>query len=354
MQVLIDGSATVVTLYKTCLNDTFLFKTDGRLTAREDGETFGPSWIYVHSQKRHELWSVIVVKVTGPRLLDRIDRHRWADLERKRYVREYVLPLNPVIITEGIEHWVARKKWTLDFFRLKYGGLPLTVDGRQLEMGALIDEVKVSTPERPAPYLRNHPVKDLPEELQLDVQPMPECVSPNWFDHRLIKAWKDFTYVELYIGGTGAKFPVLHYDGLHTHAFLMQLEGVKEYVAFPPEQAPLMYAGQDAAHENKSAVDNVETPDVTRFPKFCGANGFRFKLYPGETLFVPSGWWHTARILSPSITVSINGANAANWKNFRRDFCGSYWAGRKARRTVGSVYLSFAGAMMRMADLTTN
>ena len=166
-------------------------------------------------------------------------------------------------------------------------------------MATLIDEVQASTPARPAPYLRNHPVKDLPRELQSDVHPMPECVSPNWLEHGLLKTWKDFTYVELYIGGTGARFPVLHYDGLHTHAFLMQLEGVKEYVAFSPDQAPLMYAGSDTAHENKSAVDNVETPDVNRFPKFCNASGFRFKLYPGETLFVPSGWWHTARIPHP-------------------------------------------------------
>jgi len=290
-----------------------------------------------------------VAKISGPELIDRIDRHRWTDIGRRRYVREYIRPLNPVIITDGIEHWAARKKWTLDFFKEQHGGLPLTVDGRQLTMATLIDEVKASTPERPAPYLRNHLIKNLPEELQLDVQPMPECVSPNWFDNRLIKTWKDFTYVELYIGGTGAKFPVLHYDGLHTHAFLMQLEGVKEYVAFPPSQAPLMYAGQ-GERENKSAVDNIEAPDMTRFPKFSGASGFRFKLYPGETLFVPSGWWHTARILSPSITVSINGANAANWKDFRRDFCQSYWAGHKAKSVVGSVYLGVIGTMMRMAD----
>ncbi len=106
------------------------------------------------------------------------------------------------------------------------------------------------------------------------------------------------------------------------------------------------------AHENKSAVDNIETPDLSRFPKFCSASGFRFKLYPGETLFVPAGWWHTARILTPSITVSINGANAANWKDFRHDFCESYWSGHKAKKAVGSAYLRFIGTVMRMAGLT--
>ena len=45
------------------------------------------------------------------------------------------------------------------------------------------------------------------------------------------------TAIELYIGGEGASFPVLHYDGMHTHAFLMQLYGTKEYVAFAPQQS---------------------------------------------------------------------------------------------------------------------
>jgi len=287
--------------------------------------------------------------VAGPQFTDQIDRHRWADVGRKRYVREYVLPLKPVVITDGFDHWNARKKWSIDFFQQQYGDLPLTIDGKQLTMRNLIDQVKASTPERPAPYLRNKLLKDLPEALQLDVQPMPECVAPNWFEHRLLKTWKDFCYVELYIGGRGAKFPFLHYDGLHTHAFLMQLEGVKEYVAFPPSQSPLMYAGEGET-ENKSAVDNVESPDLTRFSKFCNASGFRFKLHPGETLFVPSGWWHTARILSPSITVSINAANAANWKEFSHDLRQSYWAGHTANGIVGSIYLGLIGAVMRMAD----
>jgi histone arginine demethylase JMJD6 len=286
----------------------------------------------------------------GPFLADRIDRHAWSTIGRARYLREYIQQLNPVIITGGFDDWQARKKWTLDFFKEQYGDLPLDVDGRRLSMSTLIDEVKSSTAERPAPYLRNHLVKNLPEELQRDIYPMPECTGPNWLDKRFLKVWKDWTYVELYIGGTGAKFPMLHYDGKHTHAFLMQLQGVKEYVAFPPSQKPHMYAGDGPHNENRSVIDNVESPDLKRFPRFAGASGMRFTLHAGETLYVPAGWWHTARILSPSITVSVNGVNAANWRDFSHDVRRIYWAEPKAKRAIGSVYLFLAGILLRLTD----
>ena len=51
----------------------------------------------------------------------------------------------------------------------------------------------------------------------------------------------DLSATEVYIGGSGASFPVLHYDNLHTHAFLMQLYGEKEYLAFRPDQAAFLY-----------------------------------------------------------------------------------------------------------------
>ena len=49
------------------------------------------------------------------------------------------------------------------------------------------------------------------------------------------------TSIELYIGGAGATFPTLHFDNLHTHAFLMQLYGSKEYVFYSPDQAAWLY-----------------------------------------------------------------------------------------------------------------
>ena len=148
---------------------------------------------------------------------------------------------------------------------------------------------------------------------------MPYCTKPNWLESRLFPRGEKMAAREIYIGGRGAQFHVLHYDGLHTHAFLMQLYGDKEYIVFSPDQTEFMYAPKDG-RDNESRIGDVLHPDLAQFPLFDQAQGVRFQLHPGETLFVPGGWWHTARILSPSVTVSINGVNRANGTAFTRDY----------------------------------
>jgi hypothetical protein len=118
----------------------------------------------------------------GPTFLEKIDRHEWSQLGCRRYVREYVDPLKPVIITGALEHLPARSKWTFDFFHDHYGHLPLEVDGRHLSMAQLIAEVSTSTPHAAAPYLRNYSIKLLPGALQADIAPMPSWTGPNWLD----------------------------------------------------------------------------------------------------------------------------------------------------------------------------
>ena len=179
-----------------------------------------------------------------------------------------------------------------------------------MALGDLIDRIEASTDDNPAPYLRNQALAEWPPELPADVSPMPDCTRPNWLESRLFPSQgTKLSSVEVYIGGQGAQFPVLHYDGLHTHAFLMQLYGEKEYIAFSPEQTAVPVPAGRRIEANKSRIDDMLHPDLASFPLFDQAEGVRFQLHPGETLFVPAGWWHTARILSPSVTVSINGVN---------------------------------------------
>ncbi len=251
-------------------------------------------------------------------LTGQIDRR--AGLSAEDFNREYLRPPRPVILTTAISHWRAVGRWTPQFFKTEYGHLEIEVDGETMSLADLIDRIEASTDDRPAPYLRNQLLADWPPELLADVLPMPECTRPNWLESRFFPSKRDLSSIEAYIGGKGAQFPILHYDGLHTHAYLMQLHGDKEYIVFRPDQSAFMYPQGD--YGNKSQIADVLHPDLAAFPLFDRAEGVRFRLHPGETLFVPAGWWHTARILSPSVTVSINTVNRANGDAFRRDYSG--------------------------------
>ena len=55
-----------------------------------------------------------------------------------------------------------------------------------------------------------------------------------------------------------------------------------------------------------SPVD-CERVDDAAFPAFAEAQkrGTQVVLGPGETLFIPRGWWHYARALEPSFSVNF-------------------------------------------------
>ena len=278
-----------------------------------------------------------------------VDRKRWDRLDRRTYNREYLVSLTPLILLGAIDHWPALGKWTPEFFRERYGSLEVAVDGKPWKLGELIDRILTSTPADPAPYLHNQLVASWPPELSSDISPMPDCTRPNHLESRLFPSRRPLTYVEAYIGGAGAKFPILHYDNLHTHAFLMQLYGSKEYLVFRPDQSRFLYplAGIEA---NKSGIPDLENVDLSRFPLYAQAEGKRFELHPGETLFVPAGWWHTARILSTSITVSINGVNAGNWSDFRGDYCAAVARSSRLRAALIAPYLAVLGVFLSLID----
>ncbi|HEY7165507.1 MAG TPA: cupin-like domain-containing protein [Candidatus Binatia bacterium] len=275
---------------------------------------------------------------------------RKANLAHDRFVAEHLEQSRPVILTDAISHWRALKKWTPDFFLQRYARVKVTIDGRSYAMSDFIDLVLDSEPDRPAPYLRNYSIEKHFPDLLHDITPLPQCTRPNWFESRLFPSRQSCLFLELYIGGRGARFPSLHYDGWHAHAFLMQLYGVKQYLFFSPEQTALVYPGRNG-EQNCSQLDDVEQPDPARFPLFAQATPIRCELHPGETLFVPAGWWHTARILSPSITVSVNSANSVNWRQMIPDYC-AYQGSQKSRLYVRGLrlYLKSLGLFAPVLD----
>jgi hypothetical protein len=64
-------------------------------------------------------------------------------------------------------------------------------------------------------------------------------------------------------------------------------------------------------------------------------------------LFVPSRWWHTAKMLTPSITLSINTLNTSNWGNFQQDMTRN---GGTASRLVKHAYLTASRLTKQLQD----
>jgi hypothetical protein len=247
-----------------------------------------------------------------------------SNLSYAEFVERYMLPHKPVVITDAIQKWKALSRWSPEFFKTEFGDMQFTIEtgfGKQgktdFTMAQFIDAVLSSTEEHPAPYFRNRVLADEFPTLQQDIEPLPEYFFPNWLpDRYLVKAVRQVfnrgAAIELYIGGRGGSFPVLHYDGAASHAFLMQIYGRKQFILYPPEQEPFLYPSKDK--QNISTINSIEKPDLDRFPLFAKAVPTTFVLEPGATVFIPTRWWHTTCMLTPCITVSVNTVNQSNWQ----------------------------------------
>lgn len=294
--------------------------------------------------------------------LKKFEIERRENLSYEYFAREYLYPLKPVVLTNALRGWRALERWTPEFFKQEFGDIRFVINeaeygqpgfkeagGTEFTMSQFIDRVLVSTDDNPAPYLRNKPLYAMFPTLKTDVQPLPEYIRPNWLEDRYLVGQVGKVLnggIELYIGGKGRAFPVLHYDAVGSSAFLMQIYGRKEYVVYPPDQEPYLYPLPQK--KNLSSIENIDHPDLNRFPLFEKAVPTTFFLEPGELLYVPSHWWHTAKILTPSITISVNVVNQSNWHELIKFFSLKrrnplvWWA--------GYAYLMGAGAWRAYRD----
>ena len=156
---------------------------------------------------------------------------------------------------------------------------------RAMAMRELIARVLVSSPERPAPYLRNQ----LPAQCRRSSgrRHAAAAVHPSRTGWRaFFPARQSLKHFEVYIGGRGATFPVLHYDGLHTHAVIMQIYGQKEFLVVPARAVALhVSASRDRGQQVAGERRRGSRPRA--FSLFAQARATRFVLNPGESLFVP-------------------------------------------------------------------
>jgi hypothetical protein len=243
----------------------------------------------------------------------------------------------PVVIGDAQASWPARGKWTFEFFQRCYGGdsvianLPMFLEPdlgiepvqARMRLADYIDYVRAPEQAPRAEYTvgdlatlrRNrlplyapiYRVLSLHPELEEDVGGSTLYCMDDLF-LRLPVA------VRRYLDRVGSPIhylffapresvSFLHTDYWSSHAYLAQLSGRKLCVMFSPRDDDNVYQG---------AIRNPLVVDPDRFPRFAAATPHVALLEAGDTLVIPSGWWHFVVGLTPSLTYSYNFFTAHN------------------------------------------
>lgn len=239
------------------------------------------------------------------------------DISHQEYMQYFYSPGIPVVFKNASKVWKAKELFTPDWFRNNYGDSSIENAGKILTMRNVMYLVESSSESNPAPYplIYNIP-NQLPELLPL-LEPLNlNYASPNWLETKWFQKGNWGNLTELFIGGSGGRFPYLHLDYYHLNTWITRLYGEKRFTVFPKGQEHLLYP--TPGNVGRSDV-NIFEPDYTKHPKYREATPIHFTVGPGETLFIPFVTWHSAYSLTPTISVAFNQLNNKNHKHFLKD-----------------------------------
>jgi histone arginine demethylase JMJD6 len=272
---------------------------------------------------------------------------RCSGLSEKQFYDKYVKKSIPVIVTDKAE-WTSSEKFTIDYFKTHYNHLTRTVDEKTYTLSEIIDLCEASTPENKAPYPNIFDIdQDFPEFLD-DITELFYGKSNRLQSRMLPNALSKRVSPRLLLfGGKGCSFPVLHFDYLGVHTQVTQVIGEKDFILYSPEQTPYFYP--DKVRRNQSPI-NITNPDYDAYPLFKNAVAVKTTLKPGETIFIPSGWWHTTYIHDFNLTYTINQVNSFNWDIFMNE---SYLSAKKDRPVVArfmNVYKPIVGRIFNLKE----
>ncbi|WP_299170938.1 cupin-like domain-containing protein [uncultured Allomuricauda sp.] len=231
--------------------------------------------------------------------LDQIPREK--TLSKKEFIRKYFRPQRPVVIEHFIEDWPAYSKWNLDYMKEIAGDktVPLYDDRpvkhdegfnephAKMKMRDYVDLLK-KEPTKYRIFLWNV-LKEVPK-LQRDFK------YPD-FGLRLMKGLP-----MLFFGGSNSH-TFMHYDIDLANIFHFHFEGKKQCILFSQSETKFLYK---IPHSLITREDiDFANPDLEKWPALKHAKGHVAQLEHGNVLYIPEGYWHHMKYISPGFSMSL-------------------------------------------------
>lgn len=211
---------------------------------------------------------------------------RVENLAPREFRSSYLEPKRPVVIKDLASSWPAFKKWTPQYFVTEYGSLPVKVyDSSFARAGTSYMSSLRKIPFREYLNLMMASSMDLRLFAFNIFWQAPELKQDILWPEIMDGFSKKFVF--MFFGCKGSVTP-LHYDPDLPHIMHTVLYGKKRVVLFANEESRNLYKHP---FNTRSYID-VDHPDFSKFPRLKDARGYQVTLLPGETLYMPSGYWH--------------------------------------------------------------
>jgi hypothetical protein len=266
-------------------------------------------------------------------------------ISKEDFYNNYVKKQKPVVVEQLTADWPAYEKWKLDYIKNIAGEqiVPLYDDRpvshkdgfneahAQMKMAEYIDLLE-SKPTNYRIFLYNL-MKKVPS-LQNDFR---------WPDLGL-KLIKQMPM--LFFGGENSKV-FIHFDIDLSNILHFHFHGKKRCIIFAPDQTKYLYKVPHALISREDI--DFDNPDFEKWPALKHAHGFVADLKHGEMLYMPEGYWHYMKYLTPGFSMSLR-ALPRSWGNLgkaaynifimrhfdvmMRKFKGQAWIDYKNERAV--------------------
>lgn len=229
------------------------------------------------------------------------DIPRVKQISKEDFITHYFKPQKPVIIENFINDWPAYSKWNLEYMKSIAGDkiVPLYDDRpvdykdgfnephAQMKMSDYVDLLKTK-PTKFRIFLWNI-LKEVPQ-LQKDFK------YPD-FGLKLMKGLP-----MLFFGGENSH-TFMHYDIDLANIFHFHFDGKKQCILFDQNQNDFLYK---IPHSLITREDiDFSNPDYKKWPALKRAKGYCGTLQHGDILYMPEGYWHYMKYLTPGISMSL-------------------------------------------------
>ncbi len=243
---------------------------------------------------------------------------RYGQVEKRKHVPKaefidrYVRGGRPVVLTSLTADWPAMKRWSPRDLKERFGHLDVQIQAersadpkyeqnklnhqRQVRLGDFVDQVLAGGRTNDYYLTANNEVLRRPEFAALlkDIGTLPDICNRAELAQR----------ASFWFGPGGTVTP-LHHDTLML--FHTQVVGRKRWRFISPLQTPHLYNHYDVY----SPID-LDAPDLHRYPDFKNATVLEVVAEPGDTVFLPLGWWHQVASLDVSLSFSYSNLDVPN------------------------------------------